>query len=102
MPTASIDDVLAGSRLLPSGERAKIFRPYIHRWDWDGSRVVRVALTTLPLADLLAPTSGPSASDTREAPEMAVAVADPAARPSAPRPSPATPYADLCGWAVAA
>ncbi len=49
----------------------------------------------------LAPSCGPSARDTRPAHETPLAVADPAARPSAPRPSPATPYAALGGWAVA-
>lgn len=106
MPRATLDEYKAGYRRLPSGERQKIWRPSVYRLDWDGSRFAWVSLVrSADLADLpssTAPTCGPSARDTREPCDMAVAVADAGARPSAPRPSPASPCADLGGWAVAA
>ena len=106
MPRASIDEYKAGYRQLAPGERQKIFKPWVYRLDWDGSRFAWISLVrSADLADLpssTAPTCGPSARDPREPSDMAVAVAEPGARPSAPRPSPASPYADLGGWAVAA
>ncbi len=89
MPRASVDEYLAGYRQLAPGARLKLWRPYAHRLDWDGHRSARAALVAADLTDL-APTGGPSASDTREPCESPLAVAEPAARPSAPRPSPAT------------
>lgn len=88
MPKATSDEVIAGGRNLASGARLKLFRPYVFRFDWDGSRAARAALFAADLADL-APSCGPTGRDNSSEPaERPLSVADPAARPSAPRPSP--------------